>query len=69
MPDNLSSERHQVNSLLNSDLGTALPLHISLSRPLMLVTDERQPFIDSLALEINRSSMRPYVTIESRKQI
>lgn len=69
MPDNLSSERHQVNSLLNSDLGTALPLHISLSRPLMLVTDERQPFNDSLASEINRSSLRPYVTMESRKQI
>jgi U6 snRNA phosphodiesterase len=36
----------RINSLLRSDLGALLPLHVSLSRPVVLTTDERSAFAD-----------------------
>jgi len=46
-----------VQSLLESELGAEMPLHISLSRSLMLSTDERQRFIEKL-----KSVLEEYVT-------
>ena len=34
----------EIHSLLKSDLGAQLPLHISLSRPVVLTTDEKSTF-------------------------
>ncbi|KAL8781091.1 MAG: hypothetical protein Q9213_006173 [Squamulea squamosa] len=50
----------QLHSLLQSDLGTVLPLHISLSRTMMLATYQRQPFTDSLQSAIQESGVRPF---------
>ncbi|KAL3479010.1 U6 snRNA phosphodiesterase Usb1 [Aspergillus californicus] len=43
----LQGENTKLHSLLHSDLGAQLPLHISLSRPVVLRTEERQPFMDT----------------------
>ena len=50
----------QVNSLLQSDLGVQLPLHISLSVPLVLVTGQSQDFKDTIASHINATSVSPF---------
>lgn len=50
---------YPVHSLSKSDLGAELPLHISLSRPISLSTDERQRFIDDLTTDINKAGLRP----------
>ncbi|KAI9811350.1 MAG: poly(U)-specific 3'-to-5' RNA exonuclease [Pycnora praestabilis] len=55
-----SQDEPSTQSLLNSDLGTQLPLHISLSRPVTLVTEQRQPFIDLLEEKVSRSGVRPF---------
>lgn len=49
-----------VHSLIRSELGENLPLHISLSRPINLATDQRQAFIDRLTADMSRFSVRPY---------
>ena len=49
-----------MHSLLQSDLGAQLPLHISLSRSLNLRTEQRQPFLDTLEKAISDSSVRPF---------
>ncbi|KAK7207702.1 U6 snRNA phosphodiesterase Usb1 [Myxozyma melibiosi] len=36
------------SSLLHSPYGAQLPLHVSLSPPLMLATDDKEPFLESL---------------------
>ncbi|KAI4122288.1 MAG: hypothetical protein LQ347_006553 [Umbilicaria vellea] len=54
-------EEIPIHSLLKSDLGAELPLHISLSRPITLLTDHRQPFAELLEQTISRSSTRPFV--------
>lgn len=36
----------EVKSLLRSDLGALLPLHVSLSKPVVLTTDEKSAFAD-----------------------
>lgn len=46
-------------SLLRSDLGAELPLHISLSRPITLLTHQRQFFTDALTNNITKSNLRP----------
>ena len=50
------------NSLLESGLGTPLPLHISLSRPVILLTPQRDNFLDLFKKAIERSGVRPYVS-------
>ena len=46
-----------------------LPLHISLSRSIVLVTHERQSFIKALTLAISESGVRPYVDVEYVKHV
>ncbi|KAH0539089.1 hypothetical protein FGG08_004327 [Glutinoglossum americanum] len=46
--------------LESSDLGTPLPLHISLSRPVVLTTEQRQNFAGSLQEVIENSGVRPF---------
>lgn len=55
-----------MHSLLKNDLGTELPLHISLSRSLSLLTDQRQRFIDTVTKNTSRSGVRPFeVSVKS----
>lgn len=48
-----------IHSLLHSDLGAQLPLHISLSRPVVLRTEQRDSFTEIFAKEIRESHIRP----------
>ncbi|KAL8657801.1 MAG: hypothetical protein Q9226_001556 [Calogaya cf. arnoldii] len=50
----------RLHSVLTSDLGAALPLHISLSRTLMLATDQRQSFSDALQTAVEESGVKPF---------
>lgn len=52
-------QEHQVHSLLRSELGAELPLHISLSRPIVLLTHQRQPFVDTLTRAISKTNISP----------
>ncbi len=47
------------HSSLVSPLGAQLPLHISLSRPVVLATDQREPFTELLRRSIASSGTRP----------
>ncbi|KAL2374531.1 hypothetical protein BDBG_04313 [Blastomyces gilchristii SLH14081] len=50
----------KVHGLLYSDLGAQAPLHISLSRPVVLVKEDRQPFRDLLNDALRESDIRPF---------
>ncbi|OAX79271.1 hypothetical protein ACJ72_06413 [Emergomyces africanus] len=50
----------EIHDLLHSDLGAQVPLHISLSRPVVLVTEDRQPFRDLLNDAIRESDIHPF---------
>ncbi|KAJ5664626.1 hypothetical protein N7462_011439 [Penicillium macrosclerotiorum] len=50
---------HAVHSLLQSDLGAQLPLHISLSRPVVLRTEQRAAFSELLQASIQDSHISP----------
>ncbi|EPE29368.1 hypothetical protein GLAREA_00528 [Glarea lozoyensis ATCC 20868] len=51
-------------SFLSSDLGAPLPLHISLSRPIGLVTADKENFVELLERVIRTCGIRPFdVTI------
>lgn len=52
-----------IHSLLHSDLGAQLPLHISLSRPVILRTEQRSPFTELLQKSIRDSHIAPYVLL------
>ena len=49
----------KIQTLLYSDLGARLPLHISLSRPVVLRTEQRSSFTDLLEKEIQESHIPP----------
>ena len=49
-----------VHSLLQNDLGVPLPLHVSLSRPLVLRTEQRSAFLDQLKKSVQASSVRAF---------
>lgn len=49
-----------VYTLLQSPLGSPLPLHASLSQPLILQTLQREAFLDALVLQLRRTSVRPF---------
>ena len=57
--DSVSNEITKVQSQLQSDLGAELPLHISLSRSMMLLTDQRQPFSDTFKSLLEEAGIRP----------
>jgi hypothetical protein len=57
----LDQNAPSVHSLLHSDLGAQLPLHISLSRPVVLRTEQRAPFTELLQKVIHDSHISPYV--------
>ncbi|KAL4752115.1 hypothetical protein BDW72DRAFT_172047 [Aspergillus terricola var. indicus] len=60
------TEQAKLNSFLYSDLGVRLPLHISLSRPVVLRTEERQPFTDTFEAALRGSGISPFeVQIDS----
>ncbi|KAL8936141.1 MAG: hypothetical protein Q9216_005089 [Gyalolechia sp. 2 TL-2023] len=54
-----------LHSLLKSELGADQPLHISLSRTLMLATEKRQSFINDLQVAIKESSINPFAVVLS----
>jgi hypothetical protein len=47
------------HSLLHSDLGAQLPLHISLSRPVVLRTEQRASFTERLETVIKTAHIPP----------
>ncbi|CAG7959182.1 unnamed protein product [Penicillium salamii] len=51
---------YDVHSLLHSDLGAQLPLHISLSRPVVLRTEQRASFTEKLQTSIKESHIPPF---------
>ncbi|KAI9934633.1 hypothetical protein ASPWEDRAFT_44079 [Aspergillus wentii DTO 134E9] len=56
----------EIHSLLKSDLGAQLPLHISLSRPVVLRTEQRQSFMETFETAIQVSRIPPFnATLES----
>ena len=53
-----SSAETQIHSLLKSELGVPLPLHISLSRSLYLQSEEREPFLQSIIAGVQKLHLR-----------
>ncbi|KAK4565480.1 poly(U)-specific 3'-to-5' RNA exonuclease [Recurvomyces mirabilis] len=51
---------NEVYSLLQNDLGVSLPLHVSLSRPLVLQTEQKAPFLEQLKQHIISSTARTF---------
>ncbi|PWY80547.1 hypothetical protein BO70DRAFT_315676 [Aspergillus heteromorphus CBS 117.55] len=47
----------ELHSLLHSDLGARLPLHISLSRPVVLRTEHRQQFLEGFEAAMKKSNI------------
>jgi hypothetical protein len=60
--DKPGTAKDDVRSLLQNDLGVALPLHISLSRPLVLKTEQKDEFFLSLKEAISSSGARAFET-------
>ncbi|QKX54193.1 uncharacterized protein TRUGW13939_01277 [Talaromyces rugulosus] len=57
------TEKKKVHTLLRSDLDVQLPLHISLSRPVVLETDQKQPFADAFERAVQESSAKAFNAI------
>lgn len=57
--DKFHGNEAEIHSLLHSDLGAQLPLHISLSRPVVLRTEQRVSFTEIFEKEIRNSHIRP----------
>lgn len=53
-----------VESHLKSDLGGELPLHLSLSRPNVLATAQREGFMELLGDRVERLRVKPFVSLE-----
>ncbi|KAI7235880.1 hypothetical protein KC330_g4047 [Hortaea werneckii] len=56
----VASEQSNIHSLLQNDLGVSLPLHVSLSRPLVLRTEQKEPFLDRLENAILTSGVHTF---------
>ncbi|KAF2723303.1 hypothetical protein K431DRAFT_319102 [Polychaeton citri CBS 116435] len=55
-----ASDHETVTSLLRTDLDVSLPLHVSLSRPLALLTEQREPFLKDLKQAVAQSGVAPF---------
>lgn len=51
----------KLHTFLKSDLGTSLPLHISLSRPISLSTGQKDEFLAKLRDSIEKGATNPFV--------
>ncbi|KAG8668400.1 poly(U)-specific 3'-to-5' RNA exonuclease [Fusarium poae] len=58
--EQVSSDTKLFN-FLTSDLGSPLPLHVSLSRPLSLTTGNKDEFLDKITESFNNSGVPPFV--------
>lgn len=47
------SERPQIKTLLFTEVGNVAPLHVSLTRPLLLWTNEKAAFLDAFTDAVN----------------
>ncbi|KAI1358704.1 U6 snRNA phosphodiesterase Usb1 [Xylaria arbuscula] len=59
-PSPSSPNHNALTSFLTSDLGTPQPLHISLSRPIVLSTAQKANFLSDLESHIRSSSIAPF---------
>jgi len=59
----ISSDENDIHSFLSSDLGAPLPLHISLSRPIGVVTDQKDVFLTSLIEHVKTCGVRPFTLV------
>lgn len=57
--DTASPSTPRLHSLLHTDLGAQLPLHISLSAPVVLRTEQRASFTEALTKGIRDSHIPP----------
>ncbi|ROW14217.1 hypothetical protein VPNG_04274 [Cytospora leucostoma] len=53
----LEEDRHELTGFLESDLGAPLPLHVSLSRPFVLRTGEKDEFLQDLVTRVEGSGI------------
>ena len=53
-------ERAKLHSFCINEMGVSLPLHISLSRPIVIATAARQVFIDGVRAAVKRSGVAPF---------
>jgi hypothetical protein len=53
------SENFTIHSFLHSDLGAPLPLHISLSRPIVFLTEVKDQVVERLEQLIRTRGIRP----------
>ncbi|KAJ4287306.1 poly(U)-specific 3'-to-5' RNA exonuclease [Kalmusia sp. IMI 367209] len=49
-----------IHPSLLSELGTPVPLHVSLSRTLQIKTDDREPFLEVLTSSLRKAAVRPF---------
>lgn len=63
--DEVATGSFKVHSFLRSELGTPKPLHISLSRPIGLLTHQRHSFKETFANGVAMSKIRSYVHNET----
>ncbi|KAJ5475289.1 hypothetical protein N7539_008355 [Penicillium diatomitis] len=61
--DGHSADAVHLHSLLHSDLGAQLPLHISLSPPVVLRTEQRTSFMECLATSIQASHVSLFTVV------
>ncbi|KAH8689033.1 U6 snRNA phosphodiesterase Usb1 [Talaromyces proteolyticus] len=59
----LADDDSHIHSLLHSDLGVQLPLHISLSRPVVLATEQKHAFAELFENSIQESPIKPFTVI------
>ncbi|OAG08965.1 uncharacterized protein CC84DRAFT_1194948 [Paraphaeosphaeria sporulosa] len=50
----------EIHPSLLSELGTPIPLHVSLSRTLQIKTDDRDQFLETLNKSLHRAAVRPF---------
>lgn len=53
-------QQRRLSSFLTSDLGAPLPLHVSLSRPFVLRTEEKDDFLDELVASLQGCNLPPF---------